>query len=57
VELSSVKKPSRSFFSLTEADELEVDMGGFREGKIKSENEESLEDLPEASGIRGDLIG
>lgn len=57
LELSSVKKPSLSFFSLMVDAELEVDMGGFREGKMNSANEESLEDLPEASGIKGKLRG
>jgi hypothetical protein len=52
-ELSSEKKPSLSFFSLTDADKLEEDMGGFREGKIKSANEESLEDVREDSRSEG----
>jgi hypothetical protein len=47
-----VKKPSLSFFSLTD-DGLEAEMGGFKEGKIKSANEESLEVVREVPSSKG----
>jgi hypothetical protein len=52
-----VKKPSLSFLNLAGADELEADMGGFKEGKMKSANEESLEGGREVSWSKGNCTG